>query len=353
MPVASEQAPPQESVPTRRGSLLPLIIGCYQLNEGSSGADPEANETPDGAVENAAVGKSSRSGELRLYMIPSASSASNNLQECDGKPKNEALSFGDAACVVKMDSGVLDGKWKRRRKLHATITDETYDTVPLFASACASGRIHLHALENNSSQSWGLSLRASSEGASSGEESLCLSLAWNDFMDVHNNSSSVAIDQIVSTYSNGTIALHNISYDHPVNEGSRTCNVNIQESHRWNGHTMFGCPSEVWTCSYLRGDGNVVISGADDVRFFTFAVLKFSLLIHHCYDYLLSALLRYGTFVTRKGLHTKLEIRNLKQESQRYLLILHWIIFLPLEATMNMSEYMIIEKWTNQCQKFV
>ena len=29
--------------------------------------------------------------------------------------------------------------------------------------------------------------------------------------------------------------------------------VSIEETHRWKAHTMFGCPSEVWTCSFLRG----------------------------------------------------------------------------------------------------
>mmetsp|Transcript_24618 Transcript_24618/g.44434 ORF Transcript_24618/g.44434 Transcript_24618/m.44434 type:complete len:362 (+) Transcript_24618:44-1129(+) len=289
IPVGPEQAPDDDDddgkthIDSRL--ILPLVIGCYQLNEGSSSATETNNNTTlveseksDENADDAPVEKSSRSGELRLYMIPSASSESesNNQQKHnDGIPKNnEALSFGDPSCVVKMESGVLDGKWRRRdERLHRTTTiGTTYETMPLYASACASGRIHLHSLENNNPLSWNLSHLTSSEETSSVEEtSLCLSLAWNDFiMDGCNDSFSNAVsDRIVSSYSNGTVAIHNISCsDQPGNEEDGRCNVNIEETNRWNAHTMFGCPSEVWTCSFLRGDENVVLSGADDVRFY-------------------------------------------------------------------------------------
>eukprot|EP00580_Thalassiosira_gravida_P012270 CAMPEP_0201632608 /NCGR_PEP_ID=MMETSP0493-20130528/6201_1 /ASSEMBLY_ACC=CAM_ASM_000838 /TAXON_ID=420259 /ORGANISM="Thalassiosira gravida, Strain GMp14c1" /LENGTH=486 /DNA_ID=CAMNT_0048104167 /DNA_START=25 /DNA_END=1482 /DNA_ORIENTATION=- len=285
IPVGPEQAPDDDDddgkthIDSRL--ILPLVIGCYQLNEGSSSATETNNNTTlveseksDENADDAPVEKSSRSGELRLYMIPSASSESesNNQQKHnDGIPKNnEALSFGDPSCVVKMESGVLDGKWRRRdERLHRTTTiGTTYETMPLYASACASGRIHLHSLENNNPLSWNLSHLTSSEETSSVEEtSLCLSLAWNDFiMDGCNDSFSNAVsDRIVSSYSNGTVAIHNISCsDQPGNEEDGRCNVNIEETNRWNAHTMFGCPSEVWTCSFLRGDENVVLSGADD-----------------------------------------------------------------------------------------
>ena len=57
---------------------------------------------------------------------------------------------------------------------------------------------------------------------------------------------------------------------HPAQEGA-----SLVEEERWDAHTLFGCPSEVWTCCFaaststgqsaLSNDGtNVVISGGDD-----------------------------------------------------------------------------------------
>jgi diphthamide biosynthesis protein 7 len=214
-------------------SDVPLVVGCYQLNK-SSQSDPE---DPDTASSSAG---SSRCGELRLHMIPTPSTSKTEMQ------------FGDAACVLQMESGVLDGKWKRRRKNNQTAVE-----IPLFASACASGSIHIHGLEKNMSTdsttdttSWSLNHLASTDGQI--DTGLCLALAWNDYL----NESE---DQIVSSYSNGEVAIHQVSYHGDTNKVPK-----LEETHRWNAHTLFGCPSEVWTCSFLRGAENVVLSGADD-----------------------------------------------------------------------------------------
>ena len=79
-------------------------------------------------------------------------------------------------------------------------------------------------------------------------------------------------DQIVSSYSNGTVALHNVFYStnctssssNDGNNDNKNITNMLEETHRWNAHNMFGCPSEVWTCSFLKGNTNVVLSGADD-----------------------------------------------------------------------------------------
>jgi hypothetical protein len=268
---------------------IPLIIGCYQLNETSCGgstadalaAPLEGDSVDDAAVKTAAAAdtaladKYSRRGELRLYMIPSTSSSASLENDLRGK---KDFRFADAACVVNMESGVLDGKWRRRRSTRQESMDGGYETTPIFASACASGKIHLHSLEKDNSPSWVLSHLASSDDPSPSDEvSLCLSLAWNDFLGVDGgNFPNEEQDQIVSSYSNGTLALHTISSaksrDTSGEGGSngvyrRAHGICIEETHRWNAHEMFGCPSEVWTCSFLRGDENVVLSGADDVRF--------------------------------------------------------------------------------------
>ena len=222
--------------------VIPLIIGCYQLNE-------QLTDTTTTEEESVDIQKSSsRSGELRLYMI---SSPSTTLSP------STSIKFGNAHDVVQMESGVLDGKWRRRQ----------YKPV-IYASACASGRIHLHSLEknnnNSSQQKWTLSHLTSSD--ESNKNALCLSLAWNDFINTTSNDDTniKPEDQIVSSYSNGTVALHKVATSTTTNDNEYQ-HVSIEETHRWNAHTMFGCPSEVWTCSFLRGDENVVLSGADDM----------------------------------------------------------------------------------------
>merc|ERR1719253_44383 len=224
------------------------------------GGDDDNDEHADKPIRN---------GELRLYMIPSSPSTSQSLQPINGNGKTDKnLSFGDVTCVVKMESGVLDGKWRRRHKFSQNSFNSVDRHIPTFASACASGRIHLHSLENSVPQSPSLSLRnlASSGKPSSGNTPLCLSLAWNDFIDMYSNSPSNTIsDQIVSSYSDGTVALHEVLLSgNSGNEDNRGGSITIVETQRWNAHSMFGNPSEVWTCSFLRGNEHTVISGADD-----------------------------------------------------------------------------------------
>lgn len=265
--------------------LLPLVIGCYQLEEktcipASTTTDDDADSTDDAS---SLVGQSSsRMGELRLYMIPSPASstllsssqhAENSNAAIGNGNNNDTFRFRDSVCIVNMESGVLDGKWRRRRRRCNTqrISTENgsnyYETMPIYASACASGKIHLHSLEKKrNDSSWTLLHLASSEVEEQYEVSpLCLSLAWNDFINYDGDDSrnEQCHDQIVSSYSNGTLTLHTI---HPTNSNSSVGCCHIEETHRWKGHDMFGCPAEVWTCSFLRGNANVVLSGADDCK---------------------------------------------------------------------------------------
>jgi len=225
--------------------VIPLIIGCYQLNEQLTDTTTNGEDKNKDDNDNDISKSSSRSGELRLYMI--SSSPSTTLSS------STSIKFGSAHDAVQMESGVLDGKWRRRQCKPV-----------IYASACASGRMHLHSLEkNNSQQTWTLSHLTSSDETDG--NALCLSLAWNDFVNNTSNDDTniKSDDQIVSSYSNGTVALHKVATSTITNESQDV--VSIEETHRWNAHTMFGCPSEVWTCSFLRGDENVVLSGADDM----------------------------------------------------------------------------------------
>jgi hypothetical protein len=259
--------------PDGNETIVPLVIGCYQLNEPtteetSTDADAEVDDCSGDAADenddNMGESKSTRSGELQLYLVSSTTSNRPSSDGDDVLSNRSHLKFGATACKVEMESGVLDGKWRRR--INGKLT-------PMFASACASGRIHLHALTKASADnSYELFHRASSEPPSDDGSALCLALAWNDYLDVNTEDAPHdTVDQIVSSYSNGSVALHEVSYtqaEHSLNANSDTeKGSTIEETNRWDAHSMFGCPSEVWTCSFVRGDDNVVMSGADDVSF--------------------------------------------------------------------------------------
>eukprot|EP00804_Cyclotella_cryptica_P002507 CCRYP_018444-RB/>CCRYP_018444-RB protein AED:0.05 eAED:0.05 QI:27/1/1/1/0.5/0.2/5/1824/463 len=223
-------------------AVIPLVVGCYQLNEKSSGNDdpPVADEDKSDRAEATPT----RSGELRLLTVRN----------------DETLQF-EEQLVVHMESGVLDGKWRRVNGNLGRNGNKSHEA--LFASACASGKIHLHSLAHNPiTNSWRFDPVSSSDEGGEGDHALCLSLAWDDCTTDNNDNTS---DLIVSSYSDGTLALHEVSYSTDSNDdkGMPQPTV-IRESQRWDAHSMFGCPSEVWTCSFLRGDANVVMSGADD-----------------------------------------------------------------------------------------
>ena len=152
--------------------LLPLVIGCYQLEEKTFTAS--TTEDADSADDASLVGlSSSRQGELRLYMIPSPASSLplSSLHENNDATRGQNYNYGtlrfkDSACYVNMESGVLDGKWRRRRRCNTqriSTHGSYYETIPIFASACASGKIHLHSLEKKHNSSWTLLHLASSE----------------------------------------------------------------------------------------------------------------------------------------------------------------------------------------------
>jgi diphthamide biosynthesis protein 7 len=260
--------------------FLPLVIGCYQLEEKTC-ITASADSTDDASSLVGQPSSSCRQGELQLYMISSPASSSLPASSLHENNNNGTLRFRDSVCIVNMESGVLDGKWRRRRKRRcitqcmSTDDDSYYQTMPIFASACASGKIHLHSLEKkHNDSSWTLlhlassSSEAEKHSITNNEElsSLCLSLAWNDFIDYNNGDDSrndQCHDQIVSSYSNGTLALHTI---HPNSSNNSVGYCSIEETHKWKAHDMFGCPAEVWTCSFLRGNTNVVLSGADDCK---------------------------------------------------------------------------------------
>jgi diphthamide biosynthesis protein 7 len=140
------------------------------------------------------------------------------------------------------------------------------------------------------------------------DHGLALSLAWDESIatNIHSNST-----RIVSSYSKGSLAIHNVnlitsplplplplplpssssssSSSSPssslattnkystTNTTTTTTTTNdapliqLEETHRWDAHTLFGCAAEVWTVCFASNKHystyeDVVISGGDDCK---------------------------------------------------------------------------------------
>ena len=266
-----------EALPLR--SALHVVVGCYQLEEASHAhaeqhddqqTEPttpsdegittcnRSNDSKGSAPENSSTKKSAtRSGELRLYSLPAKSPSASPPQ------------FGTPAQVVPMESGVLDAKWWRPSSSSSATQDRRY-----LASACASGRIHVHQLvdddgEDGNNNGCRLEHVSSSSVREADEHStrLALSLDWEKGGTCNDSNSLSFRRKIVSSYSDVSVSIHSFC--------SSQDGQSLVEEERWDAHTLFGCPSEVWTCCFaasastgqsaLSNDGtNLVMSGGDD-----------------------------------------------------------------------------------------
>jgi len=251
-------------------AVLPLVVGCYQLNESNSkkitNNDNDCNDDggEDRNVETQESSSSTRSGELVLYMT-------------ELKQEANELKFGKPVQVVERSSGVLDGKWYHSRPLlYANHSDEENTNSILekpsfvYATACSSGQVDVFALQESENTKFKLQHICSSSDTDSG---LCLSLAWDESNRKEKGSISVNDDsnkndevetRIVSSYSDGTLAVHN------VNLLGKDGNC-LTETHRWSAHSLFGIPSEVWTVCFASNKNyntylDTVISGGDDCK---------------------------------------------------------------------------------------
>jgi diphthamide biosynthesis protein 7 len=110
---------------------------------------------------------------------------------------------------------------------------------------------------------------------------LALSRAWDESTnnldnDDSNCSSGFARTRIISSYSKGSLALHDIHFkkygiDDDDNDDDHCPSIQVEESQRWDAHTMFGCPSEVWTTCFASNRhystySNSILSGGDDCK---------------------------------------------------------------------------------------
>ena len=221
----------------------PLVIGCYQLDESESST------------------AGNRDGQLRLYMV-----------NTDEKNNDQSyLSFSDPRNICKTEAGVLDGKWFQRCPINIQQSCnesnlEQSQRRHLFASASASGKVWLHALNTNPNADPFMEPLVSSSSDDDAER-ICLALDLDE-SNININSGSGSA-KIISSYSDGTLAVHSVSF--PENQLLSNGKISIVEEARWHGHSLFRgrAPAEVWSCCWAKIDGNthssdLILSGGDD-----------------------------------------------------------------------------------------
>lgn len=221
--------------------------------------------------------------------------------------------------------GILDGQWccmpsyMINNKVHTNNSNQNF----CFASAHSTGEVQLHALHvipnNNDDEQQYINTNDPSQlvkieylGQSSKPTTttttgisqstpLCLSLRWDEstqFTRTTDSSSTLPPSRIVSTYSNGTVSIHDVTTvttdDYDQNSDSLFKQVQIIEYDRWNAHTMYPtkAPAEVWTAAFVGSNTNetktnIVWSGGDDCQLKIWDIRSTNrpmLLFHNLFD---------------------------------------------------------------------
>lgn len=204
----------------RNGSteIWPLMVGCYELN-------PETNV---------------RAGHLDLYAV--------------AKDRNP-IYLGDPLSVLQSSdgtSGILDGKWCPQ------------SSQMLYATAHATGEIqlqHVHFRETDENDTSSFPLKTCKIGESAklqDDDALCLALSWDFHRHDDDNIQSSWHRRMISSYSNGRVAIHNV---HLQDNGSSS--ADFEEVESWAAHKMFTSPAEVWAACFTSHE-QIVMSGGDE-----------------------------------------------------------------------------------------
>jgi hypothetical protein len=210
-------------------------------------------------------------------------------------PQPPVTSKGHTTTIGTAGGGILDGQWSSMPSymIHhqqQQVGQETSCQNYCFVSAHSTGEIQLHSFQvlspddylelndgNNNKlidvQFMGQSTNTTkSKFSATQPPPLCLSVRWDTPAPYKCttddlNISTATPTRIVSTYSNGTMAIHDV-----------TCSSNtiqLIERDRWNAHFMYptNTPAEVWTASFVgdtndtNNNANIVWSGGDDNKF--------------------------------------------------------------------------------------
>jgi WD40 repeat protein len=229
-------------------SVWPLMLSCYQLEKNGS-----------------------RRGHMSLYTVPVPDISGTNNPSLP-------LQFGEPVTVLDATntSGILDGKWLPMQPKATTSNTATGDDSEVakawsFASAHSTGEIRIHSLQvppplpNDlprlesdplfTIKSIGQSKQPDWDDPS---PPLCLSLSW-DTLSANTTSTNGDLRQIVSSYSNGRVAIHDVAFSPGGDQ------VQLFERDSWQAHNIFTSPAEVWSATFAHnGDRNMILSCGDE-----------------------------------------------------------------------------------------
>ena len=225
-----------ESLSLSDNGIWSVIVSCYQLEN----------------IENR------RRGHMDLFLI------------------TRDFKFGNLHTAIPTDSGILDGKWKKSPlRGNNSQQQQQQQQQYWFATARSTGQVRIDAFALSEKHQDHIDVHhvATSEpmqptdNNNNTSAALCLSLNWNIENDDHDDSPSSQL-QIVSSYSNGKVAIHDVV----VPCGEEDTAVQLVEKESWIAHSLpFGnnVPTEVWSASFAAFSSNnmVVLSGGDDAKF--------------------------------------------------------------------------------------
>jgi WD40 repeat protein len=228
-----------------KGQVWPVMVACYELQD--TGA---------------------RLGRLELFPIkvPDITSHTSSSIPLHIPPPIFLNSLSDEEATSSSSSsglsGILDGKWIKAAPSSSHNAPSYY-----FAAAHSTGCISIYGMtlpaDDDDDEPIKMHLTTSTEkdgGPSNADPSpLCLSLSWD------NSGSLDDASQIVSSYSNGTVKIHDV-----VRLGTHsTPHLQLVEQASWVAHTLFTCPAEVWSAAFVgprneHSDSQTVMTGGDD-----------------------------------------------------------------------------------------
>lgn len=234
-------------------------------------------------------GQQQRAGymDLSLIEVPDIANHANAMPLQFDKTPYTVL-------AADKSSGILDGKWSsmpiqrmatddgaREHESGApesSLVDSSDSTSNwCFASAHSTGEIRMHSFQVASGVDVGgdtnippglpsdtplfivnyLGQSDAPQVEPGAPPPLCLSLRWDEpaTYKLNKKKSHSDLCRIVSTYSNGTMAIHDVA----IGSGNR---VHLIERDSWEAHNMFTSPAEVWSACFAGR--NVVLSGGDE-----------------------------------------------------------------------------------------
>ena len=255
----------EETTRTRKPKRVwPVMVGCYELQDDQI----------------------TRKGYLDLFSIEVPMS---DITNDTTSTSNGTIEFGTPHNVIGKSiegvSGILDGKWwystdNNKPSQNSAIMNNSSIPLYYYATAHSSGEIMIHSVMASSNddenqppfQTQLVGKSPSCDDGSSSSPGLCLSLNWDrPSLSLFSSSSSPSMEgatsignddacpsskvsnRIISTYSNGIVKIHNVSFPSKESSGADSVvQVEFSEEYSWLGHTMFqNHPSEVWTACFV------------------------------------------------------------------------------------------------------